>query len=995
MKTIVHALFVGINQYEGNVVVDRIATFPPLGGCVNDVVAVRDLLAKDAAIDLRDLTLTDRQATKVNIVQAFGEHLGQAGPDDVVLFYYSGHGTVEKADTNVWTAESDGRLEGIVCYYTEGESGKFLLSDKELRYLLAELYAKTKAHIVTIFDCCHSGDNTRATLDTTIVNKHPQFRSGFLTFPQRKWEDFVFAKKLQPEFFKNKGIDEALPPGRYVQIAACESNESALETNGHGVLTAHLLAALQQTGGNLSYRDLMSRIRNQTRYRFEQRPRCYTPNEAADLADQGFLQKPIGATATQAQLIYNPAGEYRLDRGTLHHVEPGVTTVTTFGKDGRPVTGLVTSAELDAAIVEFSPEALGNLTRTGQPSSQPAVLDNLSNRIVRLQLVNKDLADKYLEPLLDALNEPGNAAYFAFEDEEENADYTLLLWKGMAYFVRPGELYRPLVLPVKTKLARAGEKLAGQLRHISQWKFTEGLTNKSDASLPKSQLKVEFFVLEADGATETSLTVGPNGEVQPTLARRPDGKWRANVRVKITNQGNVDLYVAAVYCSYDFSCDTTALLNPPVTMLNKGESKWLRDHKDEIIPFKLNDTVRLFNWPDSQETLKLLFSNVPFENISALELAPLPAPADLHKTRGSLDEEDDRGGKRQKLQGWNTRDFKIVIANPLYNQPETSPDRGELERLFGSDSQPNAADADLAHFLSGLYFHKKSGLAADVERKSGHENGDGLEKTALRGFWWNTLLAGANKWSSYQRNYNYTSVTEEFPDRPKLLSEGDSWFQHPTIADIIDHVAKFYPVHCLAAAGDTIRNWSREGAIFKAVAEHQPAVLLLSGGGNDILGEGMLKFLVDKYEDAPEGEQFQRFFSEIFLPELNALTGEYRIIFSYFKINYPQMSILVHGYDYPRPLAADSKQTSWLGKYLTEKKILRAKDRTAVIHYMMDEFNQRLEKIAAEFPDQVHYLNLRDVVRDDQWSDEIHPNADGFQDVSQRFILKINELLAK
>ncbi len=994
MKTIVHALFVGINKYEGNVIVDRMATFPPLGGCVNDVVAIREVLAKDASIELRDLTLSDRQATKDNIVQAFEEHLGKAGPDDVVLFYYSGHGTVEQADTSVWTAENDGRLEGLVCYYNQGESSKFLLADKELRYLLAELYAKTKAHIVTIFDCCHSGDNTRASLGEPVLKKRPQFRSGFLTFPQRKWEDFVFAKQFQPDYFKGKGIDIALPPGRYVQLAACESNESALETRGHGVLTAHLLDALKQTGGNLSYRDLMSRIRNQTKYLYEQRPRIYTPNEYKDMAELGFLKKPIGANATQAQLIYNQTGEYRLDRGIVHHVEPGVTTVTATGADGRAITGTVSSAELDAAVVNFSQTDLANLPRT----AQSATLSNLANRVVRVQLINKDLQDQYLKPILDTLNQSENAAYFAFEDDAEKADYALVLWKNMAYFVRPGDLFRPLVLPVKTKLANAGEKIAGQLRHISQWKFAEGLHNNSESPLPTSLLKVEFFTVDADGVTETQLPVDQSGTVQPALTQRADGKWKSTIKVKLTNQGKADLYVAAPYCSYDFSCDTTALLDPSVTKLSQGESKWLRDHKESVIPFKLNETVRLFNWPESQETLKLLFSIVPFENIGALELPALPAPTQLVRKRGNLaddDEEENRGSQKKKLQNWNALTFRIVLKNPLFDHPETGPDRGELERLFDANAQPDEADADLAHFLSGVYFAKNGGLEEGLTLKSEPENSNGLEKMAMRGIWWNTLLAGANKWSGYWRNRAYDSTAKEFPNRPKLLSEGDSWFQHPTIADIIDHVSKFYPVHCLSEAGDTMRNWAREGRIFAAVEEYQPAVLLLSGGGNDILGEDMRKFLAEKFDDAAEGEQAERFFGAVFLQELDAIVEIYRTVFSWLKTNFPQVQVLVHGYDYPRPLAADAKKTSWLGKYLTEKNILRAKDRTAAIHYMMDQFNLALAKVAAEFPEQVHYINLRGIVRDDQWSDEIHPDDNGFQDVAQRFILKINELLEK
>ncbi len=987
MKTTVFALFVGINKYEANVIVDRMATFPPLGACVKDIEDVRTLLANDPSIELKAVTLADRQATKTNIVKGIEEHLGQAGPNDVVLLYYSGHGTVEKADTSIWTAESDGRLEGIVCYYTEGESGKFLLADKELRYLLAELYAKTQAHIVTIFDCCHSGDNTRAAMDELLLKKRPQFRSGFLTFPQRKWEDFVFAKKYQPDYFKGKGIDEALPPGRYVQLAACESNESALETRGHGVLTAHLLEALQQTGGNISYRDLASRIRNQTRYLFEQRPRFYTPSNATDLAEMGFLKKPIGATAAQGQLIYNPAGEYRLDRGILHHVVPGVTTVTAKGTNGETLSGLVSSAELDSAVVEFSREAKMTLPQ----SVQTVTLSNLANRLVRLRLINKDLPDAAFRPLLEQLNTPENAPYFAFEDDATQADYELVLWRGMAYFVHPGDLFRPLVLPVKTAEAGAGEKIAGQLRHISQWKFTEGLKNDAPSPLPADKLKVEFFTVGADGLTETPLAAATNGELHLNLTQRPNlngpgQRWAASLKVKITNQSDGDLYVATPYCSYDFSCNTSALLDPAVTMLSPGQSKWLRDHKNSVINFKLNETLRLFNWPESRETLKFMFSTAPFENIAALELAALPAPTNLVKKRSSLDdeEEEERGAKKKRMEVWNSQDFKIVIANPFYNRVN----KAELEDLFSAENAGTEATADLAHFMTGLYFEKNTGLNGALALKSGIE-----AEGEKGGFWWDTLLAGANKWAGYWRNKAYDSAVEKFPERPTMLSEGDSWFQHPTIPDIIDHVSKFYPVHCLAQAGDTIRNWARQGKIFEAVAEYQPRVLLLSGGGNDILGDSMVNFLADTYDDAPEGEQFERFFSQVFLPELDAIANEYRTIFSFLAANYPKTQVLVHGYDYPRPLPGDSTKTSWLGKYLTEKKILRPKDRTAAVHYMMDQFNQRLAEVAAEYPQQVHYIDVRGVVRDDQWSDEIHPNADGFQDVSQRFVLKINELV--
>jgi hypothetical protein len=76
----------------------------------------------------------------------------------------------EKKEDSLWRFEPDNKLEGIVCYdsITEEESGT-LLADKELRYLIHQIATKNEQgeakagspHIVTIFDCCHSGENTR------------------------------------------------------------------------------------------------------------------------------------------------------------------------------------------------------------------------------------------------------------------------------------------------------------------------------------------------------------------------------------------------------------------------------------------------------------------------------------------------------------------------------------------------------------------------------------------------------------------------------------------------------------------------------------------------------------------------------------------------------------------------------------------------------------------------------------------------------------------
>lgn len=77
MTRTLYALFVGIDAYPPPV--------NPLNGCVNDVTRMHDLLAARVAgaqDRFAPLLLTDAQATRQGIIDAWRGHLGQAGPGD-------------------------------------------------------------------------------------------------------------------------------------------------------------------------------------------------------------------------------------------------------------------------------------------------------------------------------------------------------------------------------------------------------------------------------------------------------------------------------------------------------------------------------------------------------------------------------------------------------------------------------------------------------------------------------------------------------------------------------------------------------------------------------------------------------------------------------------------------------------------------------------------------------------------------------------------------
>jgi hypothetical protein len=89
------ALLVGINDYP-----ESVSGYAPIGktalsGCVTDVELQRELLISRFGFAASDIvTLTDQQATRQRISQAFAEHLqAQAKPGDVVMFHFSGLGS--------------------------------------------------------------------------------------------------------------------------------------------------------------------------------------------------------------------------------------------------------------------------------------------------------------------------------------------------------------------------------------------------------------------------------------------------------------------------------------------------------------------------------------------------------------------------------------------------------------------------------------------------------------------------------------------------------------------------------------------------------------------------------------------------------------------------------------------------------------------------------------------------------------------------------------
>lgn len=142
------ALLIGVNAYSQAVVGETLGdTGPMLQGCITDTALQRELLVHRFGFQPADiLTLTDQQATRRGIVEAFDQHLrSQVQPGDVVVVHFSGYGSQLHLGNETLTSwvPVDGKLP------SQGAPLANDLTETTLKQLLKTL--KTKA-VTTVMD---------------------------------------------------------------------------------------------------------------------------------------------------------------------------------------------------------------------------------------------------------------------------------------------------------------------------------------------------------------------------------------------------------------------------------------------------------------------------------------------------------------------------------------------------------------------------------------------------------------------------------------------------------------------------------------------------------------------------------------------------------------------------------------------------------------------------------------------------------------------------
>lgn len=525
MATRVYALLVGINDYGPDI--------EALDGCRNDVDLLHDYLRRHvdpAALAVE--ILKDGDATRANIIDRVRSHLRQAGPGDVALFQFCGHGARWASSAAFREAFPDGRDEGLVCSDSRRPGG-YDLADKEMAVLIGEVAANQAETVVTL-DCCHSGSATRSV--GAPRNLKPRLTQAVTT--ERPLESYLDGHYAR---LRDAGASLFVPAGRHILLAACERGQLAQEAPGHGLFTRTLVDVLETSGGAISYADLFVRCRAAVRARaFDQDPQF----EAYDRFDAGagFLGRPLSRASRGRYLARCDQGLWTVECGAINGVpgEPGTAVDLALYPEHDPTTLAGT-----ARAVQVGPQTseIELAFDSSESARYLAEVTSLPAAPMPVAFSGDDAARSAVRQALDERGVPVSLA-----GAGDAADYSLAVGDGRLTLSAPGRAQVIGFAPVEgSGFAAAAVSLAPAVAHVVRWQRGLALQNLRTA-LDRSALDVVYLEQLAGGGERTH-----DGLDTVLTYARGGGDWRRiRGRLRVRNRTGQPLFVVLAYFSDDY-----------------------------------------------------------------------------------------------------------------------------------------------------------------------------------------------------------------------------------------------------------------------------------------------------------------------------------------------------------------------------------------------------------------------------------------------------------
>ena len=243
----------------------------------------------------------------------------------------------------------------------------------------------------------------------------------------------------------------------------------------------------------------------------------------------------------------------------------------------------------------------------------------------------------------------------------------------------------------------------------------------------------------------------------------------------------------------------------------------------------------------------------------------------------------------------------------------------------------------------------------------------------------------------------FDKAVVKYPAARRALCFGDSWFQyvpHPT--DLNKQIAKLFKQTLFLREGVAGRDsamWKAAlGRVHEEIAAFGFDAILLSTGGNDIVGSELAEFTKTAVEPQQPGPHawgpmptavFDHIRLHLFARALDYAIADIATVIGLRDVASPGTIVFVHTYDHVWPSGVGYRlgpfrMDPWIKPYLDRVGLVDADSQRAVTDWLVDRFADRLHALAAQHPD-VRVVDTRGALPlRRQWENEIHPTPAGF-----------------
>ena len=653
MKT-VYALLIAIDEYP--------IPSHRLNGCVNDLTAVENLLKRrfedsdPCKLELR--TLKNGEATREGIIAGF-DHFSPAKDKDICLLYYSGHGSRVGADPAFWHEEPDRMHESIVCFDSRLPGGRDLL-DKELSYLIWKVTQGKDLHFTAIFDCCHSGTNTR---DAGIKARmaEPNLRATSL----ERYLGFEHYRQL------GQGLNrEYTPPrGRHVHFAAAKASETAkelrIEGQTRGIFTYTLIQLLEEWQGTPTYDELLHSLKNRIAAQVDEQTPQLDATTRSDVMSL-FLNGGMSHQSPRLTVDWDSRkNAWTVNAGSIHGLTANPPTLLQI--ENSDVSLEVTSVEPGTATLKTSDQL-------DKRKNYRAWIQTLPARKLAVAIDPESDAEGVLQ--LEKARKSLEFAQLDWKKDPADAQYLIRALEGSYRLTKPGS-DRPVFRRVKDFTENSALEFLSEVETVAKWHHTSTIANPR-SNISDQDIEIELFILQEAGShyqdDQAPADKIPNWRTENIF--RYDyinGQWQPPAfRLRVTNRGKRAYHLSALYLGDDFSVSNRFL--PPVE-LGRGESAWLIDrpaagssgeyYEYKSIELRVDEAYQAWGISEITDHLKIIVGTAAFttDEFNQDGLEP-DVPEFVNKKAGG------RPAAMQASQpDWRTFDLNLTIVRPLDSTP--------------------------------------------------------------------------------------------------------------------------------------------------------------------------------------------------------------------------------------------------------------------------------------------------------------------------------------